>query len=177
MMFGAIEKEAARVREKYNPGSLLDLENVAKQEYGIKTISTPFDIYTNRIICRHDDAIFILYSCIKGESSKYSVAHEIGHYGAGHFNGVKREKNIAELEANAFASTLLGMNHLAYFLKSIYVNIKIGYDMGKNPEQYPQINDEELLRIGSEFLSGDGRVYDEELLMEISKNLVEKNRS
>ena len=172
MSFKKIREEAMRVRDKYNPRSVADLENLASSEYGIRVIPTPYAIKNSKTGCRDDGLCFIIYSSIMGDGEGFSLAHEIGHTGAGHFEGEEmRQKVMAEIEADFFASTLLGMGYLKYFISKNLIYIKTGYDMSKNPEKYPAITEDEMLKIGDEIARGNGTEYDADTLKEVGKRM------
>ena len=172
MTFKKIREEAMRVRAKYNPHSITDLENLAESEYGIRVIPTPYAIRNSKTGCRDDGLPFIIYSSIRGDEERFSLAHEIGHTGAGHFEGEEmRQKVMAEIEADFFASTLLGMGYLRYFISKNLTDVKTGYDMSKHPEKYPAITEDEMLRIGNEIARGNGTKYDAETLKEVGRRM------
>ncbi len=50
MSFKKIRAEAIKLRDKYNPQSVADLEKLANVEYGIRIISTPYTIRTVRLV-------------------------------------------------------------------------------------------------------------------------------
>lgn len=108
-----LSNEACRVRKKYNPQTIGDLERIAVEEYGVvRVVKTPFARPSRVVEERETGAAYIFYHASYEPYLLATLGHEIGHIAASHeieagINFDEREK--MEYEANYFSAQLIGL--------------------------------------------------------------------
>jgi len=103
--------EAQSVREKYRPQTAEDLEQIAREEYGVAhVVRTP--LAKSQVIKeRGSGNLFIFYNAFYEPYLPIVLGHEIGHIAALHLktrsrNLRKEQKEIQEQEADYYAACL-----------------------------------------------------------------------
>lgn len=110
-----IETEADKVKAKYNPKSVQDLERIAKEEYGvIEVVKTPLILISTVINAK--DGVYIFYNASFGPYEPLTLGHEIGHIAAGHFNGGHQPGFFTrEVEADYFSQLVNSVSSARFY--------------------------------------------------------------
>ena len=110
-----LKNEAERLRRKYNPKSVEDLERIAKEEYGIKeVVATPLVYDASMYIRLNNDDAYILYYATFKPYGPLVLAHEMGHHVAKHRSDRWINPFLEEEEADYFSMQVNGFSSEQY---------------------------------------------------------------
>lgn len=113
---GKIEAEAARLRQKYYPMNINDIEKLAKEEYGVSGVFyTKFAVPSGIIFW--NGGIYVVYSGSE-INLPFALGHEVGHLALGHLGNLVLSNDEKEGQANIFSAHLNGVTSVTLDLYS-----------------------------------------------------------
>jgi len=104
-----------RLLAKYDPSSLEDMENIAREEYGAVVVQTPLIGLCSKAR-KTSTGIYIFYHTRTAIYRSLALGHEIGHIAANHFDRPELKFIPRELEADHFSARLNGVSLLDSYL-------------------------------------------------------------
>lgn len=123
-----INDEVSRLREKYNPSSVADLEKIAKNEYGVvKVINTPLVLFKS-VINSSSDGFRIFYHASFKPYGPLLLGKEIGRIFMGNLNDDSTFNLGPQSEADYFSRRL---NDVSLVTSTLYEELNTLFITGK----------------------------------------------